>query len=426
MGAEFATLVQKVYAEKHHGVSKGFGVIKANPDKSKHLETATICIEDHWIDFVNLRKEEYAHDSRIPTMMFGTPLEDAERRDLTINSLFYNINEGKVEDFTKKGIEDLKNGYIRTPLDPLQTFMDDPLRILRVFRFAARYEFKIDPAISEAVHNQTVLEHLEHKVSRERIGKEVEPALENINAVLYLNMIYHHGILLVVFDIEEKTLDPFSPSFIMDQFKMNHGVWNRVLEMSQKYNGILFKANLEHPQVTRCYLMLSALLWGFHTKRFNKSMLFVEHFIKECLKLKNKTSDDVKSILLGTQQLIGILDNDPDMKDWSIAEKLAIFVREQGNLYPLCFILLFSIPGAEPHKQSLYELLKTHNLVNFHEAKPLLSGNDAMSIFKITGKDIKPFLDKAIRWQAAHVDAKKEDIVAHFKKEFGIKDDTSN
>jgi len=45
MGAEFAQIVQKVYNEKYEGVSKGFGVIKANPDKSKHLETATINIE---------------------------------------------------------------------------------------------------------------------------------------------------------------------------------------------------------------------------------------------------------------------------------------------------------------------------------------------------------------------------------------------
>lgn len=420
MGAEFATIVQKVYAEKHDGVSKGFGVIKANPDKSKHLETATICIENHWIDFVNLRKEEYAQDSRIPMMSFGSPLEDAERRDLTINALFYNINEGIVEDFTQKGISDLKNGFIRTPLEPLQTFMDDPLRILRVFRFAARYLFKIDPEILTAVKNEEVLEHLEHKVSRERVGKEVEPALEHVNAVTYLNYIYEAGILPVVFDIEQKTTDPITKDEILAQFKSNSEIWNRVLEASSKYNEILLKANLDNPAQTRGYLMLSSLLWGFHSKKFSKSALIVEHFIKDCLKLKNKTSEDIKSILSGTQQLLNILESEPDMKDWSVAEKLAILVREQGALYPLCFILLFSIPGAEPQKLSLYSVLKTHNLTNFHEVKPLLTGNDAMAIFKLTGKDIKPFLDKAIRYQAAHLTATRDDLVAHFKKEYTV------
>lgn len=420
MGAEFATLVQKVYAEKHGGVSKGFGVIKANPDKSKHLETATICIEDHWIDFVNLRKEEYATDSRIPTVDFGTPLEDAERRDLTINALFYNINEGKIEDFTGKGLDDLKLGYIRTPLAPLQTFMDDPLRILRAFRFAARFDFKIDPAISEAVKDATVLEHLEHKVSRERVGKEVEPAVEHTNAVAYLNHLHEHHILPIIFDVETKTLDAIPSSFIASQFDYNQQIWTRIQATVSQHQHILLKANTDQPASTRGTLMLAALLWGFHKKKFSKSMLLVEHFVKECLKLKNKTSDDVRLVLLGTQTLLEIVETDPDMKDWAVAEKLAMLVRELGTLYPLAFILLLAIPGAEPQKISLYSLLGTHGLTMFHEAKPLISGNDAMATFKIMGKDIKPFLDKAIRWQAAHVNATKEDIIAHFKKELNI------
>ena len=86
---------------------------------SKHLETATIKVEGQWIDLVNLRNEEYSQDSRVPTMQIGTPSEDAYRRDLTINSLFYNINEEKVEDFTGHGIADLRAGVCRTPLEPL-------------------------------------------------------------------------------------------------------------------------------------------------------------------------------------------------------------------------------------------------------------------------------------------------------------------
>ena len=71
----------------------------------------------------------------------GTPTEDALRRDLCFNALFYNINEGKVEDFTGKGVEDLRNGVCRTPLEPVQTFLDDPLRVVRTIRFANRFNF---------------------------------------------------------------------------------------------------------------------------------------------------------------------------------------------------------------------------------------------------------------------------------------------
>lgn len=71
------------------------------------------------IDLVNLRKEEYAENSRVPTMVFGTAEEDAFRRDLTINALFYNINTGAVEDFTNMGLQDLRDKLIRTPIDPV-------------------------------------------------------------------------------------------------------------------------------------------------------------------------------------------------------------------------------------------------------------------------------------------------------------------
>lgn len=72
-----------------------------------------------FIDLVNLRSEEYAADSRVPIIDIGTPEQDAMRRDLTLNSLFYNINTGQIEDLTGKGIDDLKSKICRTPLEPL-------------------------------------------------------------------------------------------------------------------------------------------------------------------------------------------------------------------------------------------------------------------------------------------------------------------
>jgi len=74
----------------------------------------------------------------------GTPLTDALRRDFTINSLFYNIDTDEVEDYTEKGISDIERKIIRTPLPPLVTFKDDPLRVLRCFRFKARFNFSVD------------------------------------------------------------------------------------------------------------------------------------------------------------------------------------------------------------------------------------------------------------------------------------------
>lgn len=103
----------------------------------------------------------------------GTPLEDAQRRDLTINALFYNVHSRQVEDLTGKGLDDLQNRIARTPLAPLQTFDDDPLRVIRCVRFASRYGLSIEPSVAEAIRNEEIKAALRNKVSKERIGIEV-------------------------------------------------------------------------------------------------------------------------------------------------------------------------------------------------------------------------------------------------------------
>lgn len=166
--------------EKHRIASDDIGnlhKIARNPDKSKHLETTTIKLFGFDVDFVNLRKETYSEDSRNPQMEFGTAEEDALRRDATVNALFYNLNSGRVEDFTS-GLRDMKAKLIRTPLEPFQTFMDDPLRVLRLVRFASRLGFTIDRVAEQVMGNAKVLDALKLKISRERVGVEVEKMLK--------------------------------------------------------------------------------------------------------------------------------------------------------------------------------------------------------------------------------------------------------
>ena len=150
--------------------------VARNPEKSKHLETAMVRVLGLDLDFVNLRKETYSQDSRNPQFEFGTAWEDALRRDATINALFYNIHSGEVEDFTG-GLNDMDAKIIRTPMDPLQTFTDDPLRVLRLVRFASRLEFTIDAETEKFMAHPGVLDSLRVKISRERVGVELEKML---------------------------------------------------------------------------------------------------------------------------------------------------------------------------------------------------------------------------------------------------------
>jgi tRNA nucleotidyltransferase (CCA-adding enzyme) len=169
------------------------GVIAANPAQSKHLETATMRIYGMDLDMANLRAQEiYTSDSRIPVVRMGTPREDAERRDFTVNALFFNLQTRLVEDWTGRGLHDLLIAKrLVTPLEPVQTFRDDPLRVLRAIRFAVRYQFQLDTAIQDACRLDEIHKALHVKVSRERVGKELEGMLsgKGANPVRALEMI---------------------------------------------------------------------------------------------------------------------------------------------------------------------------------------------------------------------------------------------
>lgn len=177
----------------------GLHKIEANPEKSKHLETVTTKILGLDIDLVNLRKETYTDESRNPQMEFGTPQEDSLRRDATVNAMFYNLNTEEVEDFTNKGHDDLRDKIMRTPLEPYQTFKDDPLRVLRLIRFASRLDYTIDPQVLVAMRDPDIQDALRRKISRERIGVELEKALKGPDPHEALRLVFSLGLYETIF-----------------------------------------------------------------------------------------------------------------------------------------------------------------------------------------------------------------------------------
>ena len=101
-------------------------------------------VADIELECVQTRKEKYNKDSRNPETAYGSIEEDAMRRDLTINALYYNISTDEICDFTKRGLDDIKNHVIRTTGEANMIFEDDPLRILRVVRFSTRLGWPIE------------------------------------------------------------------------------------------------------------------------------------------------------------------------------------------------------------------------------------------------------------------------------------------
>eukprot|EP00388_Colpodella_angusta_P001178 GDKJ01003885.1.p1 GENE.GDKJ01003885.1~~GDKJ01003885.1.p1 ORF type:complete len:567 (-),score=138.94 GDKJ01003885.1:50-1750(-) len=197
-GIQFAESVNK-YLEAHGAECHSVGVVKVNAEQSKHLEVAILTIDGLKIDCLQLRHEEYAETSRIPEVRFGTPLEDAMRRDFTCNAMFYNINKDEIEDFTGRGLQDLMNKTLVTPLDPWVTLLDDPLRSLRGVRFSCRLGFQLDQSILAVTQSKVFREALSTKVSRERMGCEVDGAFRTGCISGCIDAINKMGLLDVIF-----------------------------------------------------------------------------------------------------------------------------------------------------------------------------------------------------------------------------------
>jgi len=257
-GQKFAEAVTEYLGAKdpHH--------IKANPDKSKFLETSKAFIplsngEEMEVDFAMARQEVYTDDSRVPSIKPATAKEDAFRRDLTINSLFYNINRNEIEDFTGNGIRDLITKTIRTPKEPLETFLEDPLRVFRTIRFASKYSGKIDPQTFEAIQNPKVVDAIKTKLAKERIGQEIKKTLENPNPDVAFRLLKNSGLLEMLLneslqgsDYEGK-MNPLDT----DQKNPNHelSVWEHTFQVIKNTLDLYKDAEPEK----RIIMLLSAL-----------------------------------------------------------------------------------------------------------------------------------------------------------------------
>ncbi len=177
-------------------VASKLGIKKV--DLFRNFGTAHFKYRDFDLEFVGARKESYRKESRKPEIIAGTFEDDISRRDFTINTLAVSISRkdfGTLRD-EFNGLEDIREKIIRTPLDPLKTFDDDPLRILRAFRFASQLGFRVDDLILEAAGKMR--ERLKI-VSQERITDEFLKILASPSPSTGLKLLYNTRVMELVF-----------------------------------------------------------------------------------------------------------------------------------------------------------------------------------------------------------------------------------
>lgn len=164
----------------------------------ENFGTAMLQLDDCKLEFVGARKESYSKYSRKPRVEVGTLEDDLSRRDFTVNAIAASLN---VEDLGSvvdpfNGQQAMSEKILRTPLEPEATFDDDPLRIMRAFRFAAQLGFTIERSVLEAAKAMAPRLKI---VSQERISDEFLKILLSPKPSIGLKLMDDAGVMKVVF-----------------------------------------------------------------------------------------------------------------------------------------------------------------------------------------------------------------------------------
>jgi len=214
-GYEFAQLVAEAAVKEnitHDPRAYRVSLEKsANPDEvgmaNDNLMVGAVYLFGQKIEFVPMRTEHYPDpNSRQPEITTtNDPREDVKRRDLTINAIYYNIDNGEIDDFVG-GVNDLGlqtgNMILRTPDETKKTYMEDPLRLLRALRFHSRYPNSIlDPEIIKSMADPSIQEAYTKKVATERAGPEIMKLMMGENVVPSLRILFESSLYKNVFDV---------------------------------------------------------------------------------------------------------------------------------------------------------------------------------------------------------------------------------
>lgn len=298
------------------------------------------------LEFAGARTEEYDPNSRKPKVTSTTIDEDLSRRDFTVNAMARRVfADGTLGDVIDpfEGIKDLEARLLRTPLDPTETFIDDPLRMLRAARFAAQLSFTIDPETLLAMQEQRQRLKI---ISMERVQEELMKLLATPKPSIGLFLLY-----------QTKLLDQFLPEVVLlggveevkgykhkDNLSHTFAVVDNVAALSEK--PLLRLAGLMHdiakPQTKK---LVQGRGWTFDMhEHLGKKMT---RDIGKRLRMKKKDVEYVAKLVRWHLQPIALMDD--GVTDTPVRR---LIVNLEDDLSDLLLLCRADITTGNQHKKN--------------------------------------------------------------------------